>query len=224
MSAPSHLVYKSDQKHRLNSLKGAAENYREDGRFIDSEARQEEIRRHRISCSYMSRSLGGGVLPSYGNLPPAEDPGEDGKEEFIQRLLDRFDDHNILHDLPETEENSQQLQVLRKRRQAYNDRMTNVLKEDHFSTLNMTDKQILVRALKQVHCPRCLQRIDFETEVRYSQLLDTSFSSIRFEGLTPGMSVKRVFKPTIVNAVSLRVIQGISLHKSQDCSRNIGQA
>lgn len=145
---------------------------RKNGEFIDTEARRDRIRRHRIECAYV---VGGGdttpQTPLYGNITTETDgiavPS-------VEQLFEGFDDHDILHDLAETEENSETLGRLRKARQAFD--YWGEKKKGAFSLLGVKEKQEFLTRLKNVYCPKCLERIDFRVEVRYNLMDSSSFS------------------------------------------------
>lgn len=143
------------------------------GEFTDTEARQERIRRHRIECAYI---VGGGIttpqVPLYGNIPANEDGGTAPSAE---QLFKEFDDHDILHDLTETEENSGTLGALRMARKAF-DAWTEKKNEGGFSTSGVKEEQGILRNLKCSYCPKCLERVDFRVEVRHSPMNSFSFS------------------------------------------------
>lgn len=81
--------------------------------------------------------------------------------DFVTSLLGSLDDHDILQDLPETKENTQWLAALRRARPVFTE-----WRAGRFSMLSIAEKQVFLRMLKRVYCPKCLQKIDFKTEVR----------------------------------------------------------
>lgn len=132
-----------------------------DGKFMDTDEQRAAIRAHRLACTYVCISK---RLPLYGNMPgsgklPATE--EPLRSNFITRLLANLDDHDILKDLPETEENAKRLEALRNARPAVTD-----WRVVQFSKLSIAQKQAFLRLLKRVYCPKCLQKIDFKVDVR----------------------------------------------------------
>lgn len=111
-------------------------------------------------------------MPLYGNIPANEDGGT---APSVEQLFKEFDDHDILHDLAGTGENSGTLGALRRARKAF-DAWMEKKKGGGFSTLGVREKQNILRNLKRAHCPKCLERIDFGVEVRYSLMNSFSFS------------------------------------------------
>lgn len=110
-------------------------------------------------------------MPLYGNIPV----GTGGATApSVEQLFKEFDDHDILHDLAETEENSRTLGALRKARQSFD--KWGEKKKEEFSLLSVKEKQDFLKSLKRAHCPKCLERIDFGVEVRYNLINSSSFS------------------------------------------------
>lgn len=112
-------------------------------------------------CAYVCSSE---RIPLYGNTPGSGtklDTLQDLGANFINSILGSLDDHDILQDLPETEENTERLAALRRARPVFTE-----WRAGRFSMLSIAEKQAFLRMLKRVYCPKCLQKIDFKVEVR----------------------------------------------------------
>lgn len=162
----------------------------EDGTFISHADRRAEATRHRIVCPYRTDSARDAKdvrLRLYGNMPPLKKGWSVDKNVFIARVLRNGDDHDLIKDLAETKANRAQLRQLKRARKALDawkdlepSRKTDpkaehirfetrpVITGGRFSTLSIAERGEILRRLKLVYCPKCLEEIDFGIEVRYS--------------------------------------------------------
>lgn len=154
-----------------------------------------------------------------------EAPGIEAiRETVIKEMLKELDDHEILQNLPETNENSAQLRALRNGRFAFNEWKITVKKVDQFSRLSAREKQAFLKMLKHVYCPKCLEEIDFQVQVRYYMYLMNFLAfPIRFKVFNVGCEYQRISKCIIGHAISLWAIRDILLWRSQHYSKDIGQ-